>query len=839
MNSTASAPDRAFYSDALHLLALWSLAVAQPIFDLLGRTPQFFATRQLEPAVIWLVAILTWLGVPVVLALAAAAAGRLFGRGFQAFIVLSSLTILSGLFALQLVKRLGLPAIAAGLLALGVAALFAGLYSRLDALRQFLTLLALLSVAVPIVFLAKLPRQLLLGGADGDGDGSVAVGNPVPVVLVILDELPVISLLDVGQRVDRLLFPNFTRLEETSTWFRHATAVASGTEYAVPAILTGRYPDFERARLATREDHPRNLFSLLEGVYETRVFERRTALCPSCKPASTAEPPSGSLISDLGLIYLHVALPKSWTRTLPSITADWQSFGRLEDKARDFREFIRAIELGERPTLYAAHVLLPHSPWIYAPTGSRYDPGRAYLDGLDAASGRWIDDDWATIQAQQRHLLQLQATDRLLGELLDRLEETGLFDPALLIVVADHGISFQRGAPPRAVSAENYFDVMPVPLFVKLPGQREGRVDGRPVEVVDVLPTIVDVLDAKVDWTFDGRSLLAAEPSRDRRLIYNGPGDYQFVQDPAMARQIDSLRRKLVLFHSAPNLDTFYRIGPFREELWGRPLAELMVTGGELSAEIDQQEDLHAVDPTREVLPTRLTGRLLDPPAGERLALALGVNGTIQALSLTRLEPAWGGHFSFMIPEGALRPGPNTVDLFALAPSQEGPVLERVTLQSSRAYALDGGAIRGPDGTRHPLVDGRFSGSATGVWVGDHQVEVVGWAWDEEKGLPADWIAAFNGERFVHASGPNLEALGMLDRYTLPNLDRGGFVWFLRSDELEDGKFKEKDELVGDVRIFAGVQGGAAGEILFKARKDQMQIVGSGHPAKVSVSFEE
>ena len=39
---------------------------------------------------------------------------------------------------------------------------------------------------------------------------------------------------------------------------------------------------------------------------------------------------------------------------------------------------------------------------------------------------------------------------------------------------------------------------MSVPLFIKLPGQTEGRIDDRNVESVDILPTIADVLGISI-----------------------------------------------------------------------------------------------------------------------------------------------------------------------------------------------------------------------------------------------------------------------------------------------------------------------------------------------------
>ena len=43
---------------------------------------------------------------------------------------------------------------------------------------------------------------------------------------------------------------------------------------------------------------------------------------------------------------------------------------------------------------------------------------------------------------RQRHLLQASYTDRLVGQILQRLEEVGVYDDAAIVVTADHGIAF-------------------------------------------------------------------------------------------------------------------------------------------------------------------------------------------------------------------------------------------------------------------------------------------------------------------------------------------------------------------------------------------------------------
>ena len=54
---------------------------------------------------------------------------------------------------------------------------------------------------------------------------------------------------------------------------------------------------------------------------------------------------------------------------------------------------------------------------------------------------------------------------------------TGLYDRALVVVTADHGVSFRAGQKRRPLSDANLQDIAYVPLFVKLPHQKRGRIE--------------------------------------------------------------------------------------------------------------------------------------------------------------------------------------------------------------------------------------------------------------------------------------------------------------------------------------------------------------------------
>ena len=144
--------------------------------------------------------------------------------------------------------------------------------------------------------------------------------NDVQVVVVVFDELPTTSLLDENGDIDAIRYPSFARLARTSTWFRRASGVHALSEHAIPAVLTGRYPDPDLLPIAS--DHPRNLFTLLSGSLEMHVEEPFTSLYRPATEDAIAQriARARGLISDLSVVYLHVLLPREWATAVPPVT---------------------------------------------------------------------------------------------------------------------------------------------------------------------------------------------------------------------------------------------------------------------------------------------------------------------------------------------------------------------------------------------------------------------------------------------------------------------------------------------------------------------------------------
>ncbi len=100
-------------------------------------------------------------------------------------------------------------------------------------------------------------------------------------------------------------------------------------------------------------------------------------------------------------------------RNRPAILPLLQN-GRRERLER----FFDAIKPG-RPTLYVKHVLLPHGPYMFLPSGKQ--TRRTFRDPLPGMNGPvGFGDRGLTDHNQQRLLLQIAFADREIGRMIAR-----------------------------------------------------------------------------------------------------------------------------------------------------------------------------------------------------------------------------------------------------------------------------------------------------------------------------------------------------------------------------------------------------------------------------------
>jgi hypothetical protein len=672
---------RAALWDFVHLAVLTSFALAQPLFALMHDNPEFLAARgALGFDVVSFAVLLVVL--PPALLLAVELLGGLIDPQVRRGLHLAFVAILVALIALPVLKRLDFPdgVLIALATAVGIAAAVA--YARAPVVRSFMNVLS----AAPVVFLALfvfLPPVSGLAFPRDVGARSIDGAVRAPIVVVLFDELPLTSLLDDRGRVDAVRYPAFAELERSSTWFRNAYAVYDSTERAQPAIMDGDDPVEDELPIAA--DHPDSVFTLFGKTHRMNVSEEATSVCPRslCKDPRLEEPYGermSAMASDLGLVWLHKVAPTGIEARLPSVSETWGNFtGAAGASSRDavranlssdrkgrFDAWIRDIAPGGPPQLSLKHTLLPHAPWQYLPDAKRYGGAGDPIPGLSRQSYR---DATQVESLYQRHLLQLGFADHELGLLLAHLKRERLFDKSLIVVTADHGVAFQTGKfDRRTITRDNAQQIASIPLFVKAPGQRRGRVDDAYAETVDILPTMFDVLHVRPGVRMDGRSAFSPEVRRRRTIRIFQRGTFRPLRFSAAAwerGQAAALERKLRLFGVGRDGPLrLFRVGPHRDVL-SRRVRDFPVQGSEGAARFVAAEQYRRVNPRSSTVPAWVTGHLDGVPAGRDLAVA--VNGRIAAVTKSfHLATATGTLFAVIVPESSFRAGRNRVELFEL-----------------------------------------------------------------------------------------------------------------------------------------------------------------------------
>lgn len=499
------------------------VGIGQPILSVFGESPEQFVFRRASAFDV-IGFVLVVVGLPALTVWGLLVMSRRLGSvasALRGVVVGSALC----LFAVQLVAGAGasLPVAwiaGAAMVAGGTVTAISGRHLVEDWAR-WLSLVAPVAVGA---FLLSPSGDLIELGEAAVGFGGAS--DTPDVVMIVLDELPTGTLLDESGQIDRDRYPNLAGLADRSTWYRRFTSPSGQTKVAVPAALTGEAPGGELARPLWTA-HPDNLFTLLAESHHIVAQEPLTRLCPPTLCAAVPTPPPGTggrgPVSPSRIDIMLSLLGDAWTVLVDRLAgregADLGGFSeevtasfRLEGLAPDLSTqpesvagFLDAAQASPEPVLYFGHFVLPHQPWQFTETGRRYSvPGPG-----GPIQNPWLD-QWAALVNAEAHLRQTEYADALVGLILDTLDERGVLDEAVVVVMGDHGFNFDPSSYGRyPIDREDAPALMTTPLLVSLPGQAEARTSDHLVQAQDLLGLIEGELgrdlDARAEPDLEGR----------------------------------------------------------------------------------------------------------------------------------------------------------------------------------------------------------------------------------------------------------------------------------------------------------------------------------------------
>lgn len=206
------------------------------------------------------------------------------------------------------------------------------------------------------------------------------------------------------------------------------------------------------------------------------------------------------------------------------------------------RPWLRSV--ADRPFFLFFHIFEPHSP---------YEPPEPFASRYESAYDG-----------------EVAAADAVVGGLMDELRALDVYDKAIVVLLSDHGEGLgEHGEDEHGLLL--YRTTLQVPLVVKLPrSERGGGTVARPVQLIDVYPTLISALGISVEEDLAGSSLLdPPDADIEKRPIYSETffprlhcgwsdlaslvvGHYHFIEGPepelfdldADAGELDNLAAK-------------------------------------------------------------------------------------------------------------------------------------------------------------------------------------------------------------------------------------------------------------------------------------------------------
>jgi hypothetical protein len=471
---------------------------------------------------------------------------------------------------------------------------------------------------------------------------SVVPASDVNVLFIVLDEAPLFPLLKTDGTINRERYPGFASLADHSTWYRNAMTTAQRTTEAVPAVLTGKWPTFKNYPYF--KDHPKNLFTLLREEKKLNVYQAITNLCPKNVCANAPARDDKKLLSQV----------------------------------RELQRAISQASSATSPTVTFAHVLLPHRPWSLVPD-MRYMTD--VLEFPDPRSEFLVDRRRDNYQSMLR---QYVATDAMIAGLVSTMKTSPNWDNTMIVVTADHGITFEPGKSYRDTidvkSPGTIEDIFRVPLFIKYPRQATSSVSDCPASSVDLLPTVLAVSSQKTAPKMDGTDLSSSCPQRANRTVRWPDGKF------TVSTTFSSLLKRVKYYDrwidADSDVDGIYRSG-LSGSLLGTSVPASPAATTSIPWRLNLAQNYQSIGWGRlSPVPARASGLLFPSKRMCRRCEGLiAINDKFVGVvsEVAGAQPNKEGiYFSSSLMTRLMEPGPATVELWIANWTKKTPTLQRV-----------------------------------------------------------------------------------------------------------------------------------------------------------------
>jgi arylsulfatase A-like enzyme len=332
------------------------------------------------------------------------------------------------------------------------------------------------------------------------------------LIFILVDTLRADHLPLYGYRRDTS--PNLSRLAGESLVLLNTRSQASCTFPSVNSILTSRSP----AEFLGQPDGNIGLPAGIPGLAEILRARGFHTVAVSASPIVRRSP---------GRFNPHGGFGRGFDTFEEDCV--WKGADCVTSQA------LPHLRRDARPLFLYLHYLDPHGP--YAPPAAHRrrfalgHPAKAFIrDGDPLPIGRWLYENGPNpgVTAADLGFLadlydeKIAFFDDQLGRLVAELRRSGLLKDSIVVLAADHGEEFLEHGDIK--HCRNLFDTtIRTPLLLRVPGAAPRRVSD-PVENLDIVPTVLDLLGV----TVDGGGSRGASPAAGGGRSAGAPAHVQF-----------------------------------------------------------------------------------------------------------------------------------------------------------------------------------------------------------------------------------------------------------------------------------------------------------------------
>ncbi len=312
--------------------------------------------------------------------------------------------------------------------------------------------------------------------------------HPWNVIFFVMESVGTRYIFDTSHG-NRMPMPFLHRISDEGWYLKRHFTTSNVSTKAIFSLFSGLYDFFNRETFGTRPDaEVPSIYNWLGEGYDRFLVT----------PSSISWYFPTKFVKNNGPREIH-----SYENLKFEIKEEFHSLGHYiaRDEIQTVDFFIQRLSKAREPFLGTYISFAAHFPY--------FDYGEDYRILND---GRLI----------SRYYNNLSLLDHMIKRVVDHLQEKGLLERTILVVVGDHGQAFGQHHPNNFMHYRySYNENLETPAILYQPALFKPRVFGVPTNHVDILPTLLDALRIPYASTaFDGESLFNRKSMRKPIYFY-------------------------------------------------------------------------------------------------------------------------------------------------------------------------------------------------------------------------------------------------------------------------------------------------------------------------------